>query len=53
MVQNQKKLIDVHKAEKLVKIYWLCRAEKDNHYKLFNLFFFSKPFKFYCCLLCL
>ena len=42
MVQNQKKLIDAHKkAEKLVKIYWLCRAEKDNHYKLFNLLFFQ------------
>jgi len=33
--------MDAHKAEILFKIYWLCRAEKDNHYKLFN--FFSNP----------
>jgi len=47
MVQNQTTLIYVYKAEKLVKIYWLCRAEKDNHYILFNLFFFfSNPSNF-------
>ena len=44
MVLNQKNLINAHKAEILVKIYWLCRAEKDNHYKLFN--FFSTPSNF-------
>ena len=38
MVQNQKKLIDAHKVEILFKIYWLCRAEKDNHYELFKCF---------------
>jgi len=30
MVQNQK-TFDVEKAEKLVKIYRLCRAGKDGH----------------------
>jgi len=44
MVQNQKKLIDAHKAEILVKIYRMCRAEKDNHYKLCN--FFLNPSNF-------
>jgi len=39
MVQNQVKLVDAHRAETLVKIYWLCRAEKVNHYKLLNYFF--------------
>jgi len=53
MVQIKKKLIYVHKAEKLVKMYWLCRAEKDNHYQLCNLFFFFKPFKFHCWSFCL
>jgi len=46
-----RKSLDVEKAEKLVKIYRLCRAEEDNHYnllKLFDLFFsfFSSPLNF-------
>jgi len=44
MVQNQKKLIDAHKAEILVKIYGLGRAEKNNHYNCLN--FFSNPSNF-------
>jgi len=37
------KSLDAETEEKLVKIYRLCRAEKDNHLnlvKLFDLFFF-------------
>jgi len=37
-----RKSFDAEKAQKLVKIYRLCRAEEDNHWnllKLFDLFF--------------
>ena len=55
MVQNQK--FKCREGRKLVKIYWLCRAEGDNRLnllKLFDLFFcFFKSFKFRCCSFCL
>jgi len=45
------------KAEKLVKIHRLCRAEEDKHqilFKLFDLYFtFFEVFKFRCCSFCL
>jgi len=33
-----RKSLDVKKAEKLVNIYRLCRAEEDNHLNLLKLF---------------
>ena len=51
-----RKSLDAEKAEKLVEIYQLCRAEEDNHknlLKLFELFFFFQVLQIHCCSFCL
>jgi len=52
MVQNQKKLIDAHKAEIFVKKYPDC-AELRKITITNCLIFFFKSFKFHCCSFCL
>ena len=39
-----RKSLDVEKAEKLFKIYWLCRAEEDNHWIYSNCLIYSSLF---------